>query len=155
MRLAGKLIPWRYHLLDYDCTPLSCNPCWLSWDVHHRRRYKTSIRSRHSCRWASFERWRRLSEYQFIVSEVINLLQATYSDPGIVSAVWHKWLIPWSYQLLDYEWTPLSRNPGWLSSDLHHRRRYRTSIRSRPSCIWTSLNGKESWMNSNFLCMKM
>ena len=55
MQLAEKLIARSYHLLDDDWTPLSRNPCWLSRDVHHRRRYKTSIRSwpfRMWTRWA-------------------------------------------------------------------------------------------------------
>ena len=85
MRLAEKLIPRSYHLLDYDWTPLSRNPCWLSSDVHHRRRYKTSIRSRPFCVWTSWTlKWAWWISISCVGS--INLLETTYLDPGIVSS---------------------------------------------------------------------
>ena len=37
MQLAEKLLLRSYHALDYDWTPLSRNPCWLS-NVAHRFR---------------------------------------------------------------------------------------------------------------------
>ena len=35
MRLPEKVMLRRYHALDYDWTPLSRNPCWLSIAAHH------------------------------------------------------------------------------------------------------------------------
>ena len=35
MRLPEKVMLRRYHALDYDWTPLSRNPCWLSNAAHH------------------------------------------------------------------------------------------------------------------------
>ena len=39
MGLPEKVIPRRYHALDYDWTPLSRNPCWLSNAVHRIQPY--------------------------------------------------------------------------------------------------------------------
>ena len=49
MWLAEKLIPRSYRLLDYDWTPLSHHPCWLSSVAHHFHCYMPSIRSWLSC----------------------------------------------------------------------------------------------------------
>ena len=39
MQLSEKIILRRYHALDYDWTPLSRNPCWLSNAAHHFHAY--------------------------------------------------------------------------------------------------------------------
>ena len=57
----------------------------------------------------------------------------------------------WSYHLLDYDWTPLSRNPCWLSNAFHCLRDY--VKRNRPSLISSADTfAKESFSNHKLHC---
>ena len=86
MRLIENLILRSYHLFDYDWTPLSRNPCWLCSVAHHSHCYMMITRF---CRIATIL-FMLVNSYhektQFCSMRMINLLQTTYLNPGIVSA---------------------------------------------------------------------
>ena len=86
MRLAEKLIPRSYHLLNYDWTPLSRNPCWLSSVVHQVCWHKPTCRSLPWCFRAFISATITWGQSSFRSMEMINLLYTTDSNPSIVSA---------------------------------------------------------------------
>ena len=85
MRLAEKPVPRSYHLQDYDWTPLSRNPSWLSSVVHQYCAYMTRIRISPAAMKSSklVKLWIWIEIYS---ARLMNLSQTTYLNPGIVSA---------------------------------------------------------------------